>query len=202
MLSQHIWWFLYGVTTLLWVTLILLEAMRQNSACSSPLKICSMWHTWSLIRIWVHVIHSTLAFPCRLCDIQTLTQSYAYTQAQNRPKLHVVDPLDYEGELSSRRKDLEKEPFLNLLLFPQQDVSVSFIRKDVVKLVSSDTNVIGAWVCMRVEKKSRRKKSYTPRPGIEPGSSAWQAEILTTILPRNCWMWCIWNEWWLLLMLF
>ena len=24
-----------------------------------------------------------------------------------------------------------------------------------------------------------------PRPGIEPGSSAWQAEILTTILPRN-----------------
>ena len=25
----------------------------------------------------------------------------------------------------------------------------------------------------------------TPRPGIEPGSSAWQAEILTTILPRN-----------------
>ena len=26
-----------------------------------------------------------------------------------------------------------------------------------------------------------------PRPGIEPGSSAWQAEILTTILPRIWW---------------
>ena len=25
----------------------------------------------------------------------------------------------------------------------------------------------------------------TPRPGIEPGSSAWRAEILTTILPRT-----------------
>lgn len=46
---------------------------------------------------------------------------------QSRPKLHVVDPLDYEGELVSRRKDLEKEKFLNLLLFPQQDVSVSSI---------------------------------------------------------------------------
>ena len=28
--------------------------------------------------------------------------------------------------------------------------------------------------------------SHTPRPGIEPGSSACQAEILTTILPRTC----------------
>ena len=28
-------------------------------------------------------------------------------------------------------------------------------------------------------------KKVSPRPGIEPGSSAWQAEILTTILPRN-----------------
>lgn len=44
---------------------------------------------------------------------------------QSRPKLQIVDPLDYEGELISRRKDLEKEKFLNLLLFPQQDVSVS-----------------------------------------------------------------------------
>ena len=45
--------------------------------------------------------------------------------SQSRPKLQIVDPLDYEGELISRRKDLEKEKFLNLLLFPQQDVSVS-----------------------------------------------------------------------------
>ena len=29
------------------------------------------------------------------------------------------------------------------------------------------------------------RPKYAPRPGIEPGSSAWQAEILTTILPRN-----------------
>ncbi len=27
-----------------------------------------------------------------------------------------------------------------------------------------------------------------PRPGIEPGSSAWQAEILTTILSRKSWL--------------
>ena len=43
---------------------------------------------------------------------------------QSRPKLRVVDPLDYEGELNSRRKDLEKEQYLNLLLFPQQDITV------------------------------------------------------------------------------
>ena len=43
---------------------------------------------------------------------------------QSIPKLKVVDPLDYEGELNSRRKDLEREQFLNLLLFPQQDITV------------------------------------------------------------------------------
>ena len=32
--------------------------------------------------------------------------------------------------------------------------------------------------------KKYAKSRITPRPGIEPGSSAWQAEILTTILPR------------------
>lgn len=36
-----------------------------------------------------------------------------------------MEPLDYEGELVTRRKELEKEQFLNLLLFPQQDVTVS-----------------------------------------------------------------------------
>jgi hypothetical protein len=30
------------------------------------------------------------------------------------------------------------------------------------------------------------KKREAPRPGIEPGSPAWQAGILTTILTRNC----------------
>ena len=30
--------------------------------------------------------------------------------------------------------------------------------------------------------------SPTPRPGIEPGSPAWRAEILTTMLPRT-WLW-------------
>ena len=32
------------------------------------------------------------------------------------------------------------------------------------------------------------KRKQTPRPGIEPGSSAWQAEILTTILSRTCYL--------------
>ena len=31
------------------------------------------------------------------------------------------------------------------------------------------------------------KKNLSPRPGIEPGPSTWQAEILTTRLSRN---WC------------
>ena len=49
--------------------------------------------------------------------------SLIFTQA--RPKVPIVEPLDYEGELILRRKDLEKEQFLNLILFPQQDVTVS-----------------------------------------------------------------------------
>ena len=60
--------------------------------------------------------------------MHTHTHAYIHTYTltiQSRPKLLIVDPLDYEGELISRRKDLEKEQFLNLLLFPQQDVSVS-----------------------------------------------------------------------------
>jgi len=53
----------------------------------------------------------------------------------------VVDPLDYEGELNSRRRDLEQEQFLNLLLFPQQDISVSeeeWIRRTEVSPVPHD----------------------------------------------------------------
>ena len=37
----------------------------------------------------------------------------------------MVDPIDYEGEVTARKKDLEKEKYLPLLLFPQQDVTVS-----------------------------------------------------------------------------
>ncbi len=48
---------------------------------------------------------------------------------QNRPKLRVVDPLDYEGELVTRRKDLEHEKYLNLLLFPQQDITVGVVTR-------------------------------------------------------------------------
>ena len=36
------------------------------------------------------------------------------------------------------------------------------------------------------------KNDKTPRPGIEPGFPAWQAGILTTILPRNFLLTCIW----------
>ena len=36
-------------------------------------------------------------------------------------------------------------------------------------------------------------KSCPPRPGIEPGPSTWQAEILTTRLSRICW-WGRWNR--------
>ena len=36
---------------------------------------------------------------------------------------------------------------------------------------------------MSIETRLEKKKT-TPRRGIEPRSSAWQAEILTTILPR------------------
>lgn len=44
---------------------------------------------------------------------------------QATPKVRVVDPIDYEGELTARKKDVEKEKYLPLLLFPQQDVTVS-----------------------------------------------------------------------------
>ncbi len=37
----------------------------------------------------------------------------------------MVDPLDYEGQLITRRKDLEYEKYLNL--FPQQDVTVGVV---------------------------------------------------------------------------
>ena len=39
------------------------------------------------------------------------------------------------------------------------------------------------FVCVLTKKKTKTKKA--PRPGIEPGFPAWQAGILTTILPRN-----------------
>ena len=41
-----------------------------------------------------------------------------------------------------------------------------------------------------IKRKKKKKKRQTPLPGIEPGSPAWQAGILTTILQRPCWSWC------------
>lgn len=61
--------------------------------------------------------HTVLGYWCDHCSLCSSIQA--------RPKLSVVDPLDYEGELNSRRKDLEKEQYLNLLLFPQEDITVS-----------------------------------------------------------------------------
>ena len=48
----------------------------------------------------------------------------SYLSTQSRPKLRVVEPIDYESELSSRRKELGKEKYLGLMLFPQNDVEV------------------------------------------------------------------------------
>ena len=37
----------------------------------------------------------------------------------------IVDPVDYEIELTSKKKVLENEEFKDLLLFPHNDISVS-----------------------------------------------------------------------------
>ena len=50
----------------------------------------------------------------------------------------------------------------------------------------------GSWLLGNVLMTMTRPWVYqqkAPRPGIEPGSSAWMAEILTTILPRICCFW-------------
>ncbi len=52
--------------------------------------------------------------------------SFLCNCVQNHPKLRVGDPLDYEGQLITRRKDLEHKKYLNLL-FPQQDVMVGVV---------------------------------------------------------------------------
>ena len=41
---------------------------------------------------------------------------------------------------------------------------------------------------IRRDDSSQQEQRRLPPPGIEPGASAWQAEILTTILQRN---WCV-----------
>jgi len=41
----------------------------------------------------------------------------------------IVDPVDYEAELISQKKALENEVYKDLLLFPNNDTSVSDIRK-------------------------------------------------------------------------
>ena len=43
---------------------------------------------------------------------------------------------------------------------------------------------------------SKLWKNFPPRPGIEPGPSTWQAEILTTRLSRICWERCSSKEVW------
>jgi len=41
----------------------------------------------------------------------------------------IVDPVDYETELVSQKKALESEVYKDLLLFPNNDTSVSDIEK-------------------------------------------------------------------------
>ena len=62
---------------------------------------------------------------CILYYIVAMFWSFLCNCVQNHPKLRVVDPLDYEGQLITRRKDLEHEKYLNL--FPQQDVTVGVV---------------------------------------------------------------------------
>ena len=40
----------------------------------------------------------------------------------------IVDPVDYEVELISKKKVLESEEYKDLLLFPHNDISVSITR--------------------------------------------------------------------------
>ena len=53
---------------------------------------------------------------------------------------------------------------------------------------SQDTNqVCPTWVHLKQMARTKfRQKVFSPRPGIEPGPSTWQAEILTTRLSRIC----------------
>lgn len=41
----------------------------------------------------------------------------------------IVDPVDYEAELITKKKVLESEEYKDLLLFPHNDISVSTTRK-------------------------------------------------------------------------
>ncbi|KAL5475482.1 hypothetical protein EMCRGX_G025301 [Ephydatia muelleri] len=56
---------------------------------------------------------------------KSATAAVKAAEEQATPKVRVVDPIDYEGELTARKKDVEKEKYLPLLLFPQQDVTVT-----------------------------------------------------------------------------
>lgn len=44
----------------------------------------------------------------------------------------IVDPVDYEAELITKKKVLESEEFKDLLLFPHNDTSVSGTRMEGV----------------------------------------------------------------------
>ncbi len=71
--------------------------------------------------------------------------SFLCNCVQNHPKLRVVDPLDYEGQLITRRKDLDHEKYLNL--FPQQDVTVGVVMWLMGGLTVTDEwdHVIDEW---------------------------------------------------------
>ncbi len=62
---------------------------------------------------------------CILYYIVAMFWSFLCNCVQNHPKLRVVDPLDYEGQLITRCKNLDHEKYLNL--FPQQDVKVGVV---------------------------------------------------------------------------
>ena len=67
---------------------------------------------------------------------------------------------------------------------PTQQEEYSQPDKEKEKDVKRRRNEREKEIRKKDDKAEQVKKKATPRPGIEPGFSAWQAEILTTILPR------------------
>ena len=53
----------------------------------------------------------------------------SFVQLQSLPRFQVSrhSPMDYEKVLVSHKDDLKQEEFPNLLLFPQQDVTVRIL---------------------------------------------------------------------------
>ena len=61
--------------------------------------------------------------------IAILTSFVFACNLQSLPRFQVSrhSPMDYEKVLASRKDDLKQEEFPNLLLFPQQDVTVRIL---------------------------------------------------------------------------